>query len=193
MLASAPADVTPVRPATQDELRLELLCYMSAAGASLKVIAGKTGLTIGQVTSLLSGLSAKERIAELREKYWGDNMRVRFGASAPRAMDVIDEVLESTTARTHEKLEAAKWVLEKTTGKAKQELEISGGENVGKFLEILAQMQKTAAAVIGSRGAGSLGGDPSVIDVTPAQPEADHLDSWLDSNLEAPAKPSKST
>jgi hypothetical protein len=112
----------------------------------------------------------------------------RFKQMNHRAMDVVEEVIkgEDQDIKMQDRLRAATWLLEKTTGKAKQEIETKGG-GLADFMTLLRQAadENKMRAEGSGEARQTLGpaAEGSFIDVTPEKKEKDPLESWIDSNL----------
>lgn len=108
----------------------------------------------------------------------------RFKQMNHRALDVVEEVIkgEDQDIKIQDRLRAATWLLEKTTGKAKQEIETKGG-GLADFMTLLRQaadenkMRSEQPSLTEGEARGG-----SFIDVTPEKKEKDPLESWVDAN-----------
>lgn len=162
--------------------RHETLAHLAALGASNDSIAKDLQLTPSRVCVLLSNTRIQERIKEIRAQYLGGDIRKRFEAAVPRAMDHVERVISGTEqVKTGERLQAATWLLEKVTGKAKQEDAQAAGNTVLQLLQALDGLVKT------SRENGGVSPMPlnpdtgELIDVTPE--ERDPLRDWVEQNI----------
>jgi hypothetical protein len=160
----------------------EVLCFMAAAGTSNNDIARDLGLTPGRVSVLLSNTRIRARIKEIQDAHWGANIQARFQNTVPKAMDVIDEIITGKTPdgspvpglKPRDQMEAAKWLLEKVTGKARQEIDIDGGNTVLQLIQALDQLKAQSVSAAG----GASGNTEAPIDVTPVKQE-DPLESFV--------------
>lgn len=158
----------------------ETLAHMAASGFSNKKIAQDLSMTEGRISILLGNSRIEARIKEIQAKYWGGNIEKRFKRATPKAMDIIDQAIgdQSGTFKAAEQLKAAMWLLEKVTGKAKQEVDHSS-VSLGELLRKMDDMIDRGEA----------------IDVSPQleagqteeEKEASSLDkqqsNWIDQNL----------
>lgn len=154
--------------------RHEAIAWMLASGAIASDIARELNMTTGRLSILVNNKLIKARVREIRDKHWGERMDKRFANIAPKAVDVAEAIItgsgEFTGAKISERWDAAKWMLEKTTGKPKQELEVDGGAGIKQLLTALGTLAQAAAE----------GGPPvsQVIDVTPTE-APNEIDAWV--------------
>lgn len=118
--------------------RHETIAHMAASGISNGTIAKDLGLTDSRVSILLSNTRIKKRVKEIQAQYWGGNIEKRFKAAVPKAMDIVEETLTDTDDKFKQnlKIDTAKWLLEKVTGKAKQEIDIKGHTIIELFARL---------------------------------------------------------
>lgn len=170
--------------ADTEELRFkyETIAHMAASGMSQRKMAQDLGATDGTISIILSKTKVKERVHALQEKYWGGNIEKRFKQAMPKAMDVVNEAIDNTNGqfKPKERLDASIWLLEKMTGKAKQEIDHKG-ISIGELFTKVDDMLRKG----------------EVIDITP-KVASDHIpteeetqqeksdagfDNWINQNL----------
>jgi len=157
----------------------ETLAHMAASGMTNKKIAQDLGMTEARISVILTNTLVGQRVKEIQARYWGGNIEKRFKQSIPAAMDVMDDAIknQSGTFKSADQLKASMWLLEKVTGKAKQEVDHTSGS----LKDLLQKMDDMT-----DRG--------EVIDVSPqlegkteeeteAQREDQKFDNWIDQNL----------
>jgi len=120
--------------------RYETLAYMAASGMNQKDIADQIGMTMGWVSVVLGNTEVKARVKQIQKEQWGGNIEQRFKKGLPKAMEVIEKVIaESGDDRL--KLDASKWLLEKVTGKASQQVNVEGNL-LGDLISQLDEMRE---------------------------------------------------
>lgn len=109
----------PGRPLTPRHRRLAQLI---AAGERTQDIAAALGLTEARVSVLRSNTQIKREAAKYQERIFEEDLQKRLKGMGHDALDVIAATLtdELSQIPNREKLDAAKWTLEKITGKATQ-------------------------------------------------------------------------
>lgn len=157
------------------------LARLAAHGKTQKEIAQELNYTQSRVSVLLSNEKIKNEVGRIRDKLFSADIESRIKDLSGDALDVMEEILISPHISTKDKETAAKWILEKHSGKPSQQVEHKGDLSIGVFLEKLDQ----------ERGKKALeSSDPSgeVIDVQAKEPEkalaTDSFTDWLDKNLD---------
>lgn len=84
------------------------------------------------------GFRTEDREAKLRGLGLAGGVK-EMGVDAVLALDAI---LRDPATKDSLRAEIARWVLEKTTGRAKQEVEV-GSQSLGYFIELLKEMRQT--------------------------------------------------
>jgi len=178
------------------------VAWMAAGGAKNKDIAeavGETGLGQTQISIILNTTSVKERIKEIQKEHYGGSIDARFRQAVGPAMDVIENTitpLEEDIPHIKPALRAdtARWLLEKVTGKARQEVDIKGnlfGDLLGRLDEIRSQgktIDVKALRVVGSEGGtperiGTEGAEGSSVTEPGAGQEEGEQEKWIRENL----------
>jgi len=163
--------------------RHETLAHMAASGMSNQNIAKDLGFTDGRVSVLLTNTRIRARIKEIQSKYWGDNITQRFKSAVPKAMDVIEETITDPLGKHKQQLktDAAKWLLEKVTGKAKQEIDIKGNT----IVELFARLDDSAAkkTVINVKPDGNSEDEHPNEEQAKLTAPKDKLNQWVDQNV----------
>jgi hypothetical protein len=154
------------------------LCLLLALGASREIIIELLpGLTPGQYAMLERNRIVTQKQEEFRERFLGENAEEQFSRHMPKAFEIMTEVLNADSAdmKLDKRFEAAKWLMEKVTGKARQSIDVEGGVNVLTLLTALDEMKAEAAS--GARGEAK---EISARDVTPVR---DALADWVSENV----------
>lgn len=158
--------------------RHKLLAQLAAGGSKNCDIAKQLDLTESRVSILLSNSRIQSEIERYQDKYYEKTIEQRFQEVMPAAMDVLEEIIagRSDEIKPQLRLEAAKWILEKTTGKAVQKHEVRGN----LFSELLTRLDTIDVRTVG-------GGGPvkpvNVISEVEAPPQRDQFDLFLDSAI----------
>jgi hypothetical protein len=149
---------------------------MVASGASPSDVASELGLPDYQVTLLLSRTAVIRKTKQIKEEYWGANMAKQFDLAAPAALALARQLVDGdlSGAKTSERWSAAQWILEKSTGKPKQEVALSGDHTLRQLFAELELLRQTAEG----------GPDARLLtetkDVTPAKSE---MERWVEENI----------
>lgn len=153
------------------------VCWMYAHGASQNQIAQQLNYSVSRISIILQRPEVHERIEQIRKEFIGkDSLTKRFGSVAPKAMDVLAKVIDGREqAKVSERIDASKWLLEKVTGKAKQEVSVEGGAGILQLLQALDEAKAAAAAPQ----------QHSDIELKPqqAEPKKDPLAEWVSQNV----------
>lgn len=191
----------PGRPLSARHRRLAEFLSM---GMRTSVIAEKLDLTEARVSLLKSNTLIRQEVAKIQERIFEETHTARLKAMGHDALDVVHEVLNDRTgkAKVSEKLDAAKWVTEKLTGKATQTLDV--GENLlglmmdkldamkgagktltGRSVDVTASDTAAASEIVISEDH-QLSGEADASPVTPLPPrvltEEEELVLWVTSN-----------
>jgi len=160
------------------------LARLMAHGKTNQEICTALGYTPGRVSVLKSNTKIKEAAEKYRDQLFTVDTQTRLKEMESDALNVM-----GVDMPVEKKESAAKWVLEKTTGKAAQQIDINHEGSLGIFIEELDKIKGQG----GLRPA--LTTTPNVIDVTgvatdtdttPKEPEgltSDPFDEWLDKNI----------
>jgi hypothetical protein len=177
-----------LKPGKKLSFRHRQAALMKATGATNKKIAEALGYCESRICTVLGNKKVIEEIERQVDRLYADTAENMMKRLTPYATDHMEHVLTSgqegfdddPEVKISHKNEIAKWLLEKETGKAKQEIEV-GGNLIGNLIEQL--------DLIGQQGKQlTIQGD--IIDVTPDgedQAKTDEWETWLGGNL-APTK-----
>jgi len=127
-----PADISwgdfsfnPAKPLTPKAKRL---CQLVAGGMKQGDAAEQIGYSMGWASRILTSQKGKDEVQRFMEKVFEQSVADRVKALGTPALDILEELLTSDDPSIKPQLKAdvAKWVAEKISGKAKQEVEYSG-------------------------------------------------------------------
>lgn len=114
------------------------LCLLLALSASDSVIMQLLpGLTPGQLSMLKANRIITAACADYKDRFLGENANEQFQRYMPKVFETFAEALNDDTLKIEKRLDAAKWVAEKVTGKARQEIELDGGATILSLLQAL--------------------------------------------------------
>ena len=114
---------------------------MLAKGLRNKDVCLRLGYTPGRVSVLLKNSKIREEILRFQDRIFDKELSGRLEEIGPDAMDVIEKAIRSETMlKPSERVETAKWAMEKLTGKAIQKHEVESG-TLGRLLDKLDTMQ----------------------------------------------------
>lgn len=165
-------------PDGQLSARHRELARMAARGCRNKDICLRLGYTPGRVSILLRNPKIRAEILRYQDRAFDKELGGRLTEIGPDAMDVIESAIRGElNLKPGERVEHAKWAMEKLTGKATQKHELESG-SLGRLLDKLDQMQNAKEVLeLGTEDKGE-----GVQDVE--FKEADPVTNWLDENLD---------
>lgn len=171
----------PLTPRHRELARLAFL------GKSQAEIAKTLKFSTAWTSRLLSSPRIIAEIDRLHDRAFDTSIGDRLKDLSSHAMDVIYSTLMSNDPHIKPSLraETARWVVEKLSGKPRQEIETKDG-NLTDFMTLLKQMKEDQqnqlpVATDDARNDGSSLSTSSYIDVSPK--EKDPLEIWIDENL----------
>lgn len=179
-------DLAPNRPLSH---RHREVARLAAHGKRNVYIAKKLNYHPGSVSTLLSQPKIQKEIHRVRDRLFSADIQARMKELSNDALDVMEDILLSDHISTADKETAAKWVLEKVSGKAAQQIEHKGEVSIGVFLEKLDSMKSLdkvlEAAPITDIEARDSTTVEKVVEGVDNSTEAsdDAFGAWLDKNL----------
>jgi len=167
-----------LRPDKPLSARHRVLAKMVAMGCGTNEIAEKLGYTASRVSILKSNTKIKEAIERYQDRMHEEDLEDRIKSLGPDALDTIEEIL-SSNADPLKKESAARWILEKISGKASQQIDVTGEIGIGVFMEKLDKIkvaQRIGSPILEARGQST---------ESAPEPEStkDPIEDWLDKNL----------
>lgn len=156
--------------------RWRAIARMTALGFSNGQIGRRLGYSPAGVSLAQKQPWVQEQVRQFRASYDAD-ITSRMKDIAAGAVDVVEEIINDEKEKSTVRLDAAKWSIEKVTGKAKQEVSHESGTFM-HFLEIAKQMsQQLTPDAPQSR---------EVRELAPAQgddaEQKSESEAWLDAN-----------
>lgn len=171
---------TTGQPTARTTARWRAVARLNAHGVGASIIAKRLKYSPAAVANLLANPWVQTEVQKFRES-WDLDPNQRIKDAAIDSIDRIHAMVldEGTNAKLA--LDASKFLLEKATGKAKQEINVESG-TLMQYMEMLKGMQQRGETF-------------EVVDVTPAEPQnlleareveaepADRWNTWLDHNV----------
>ena len=169
----------PLKPRPREVAR------MLAMGKTQKEICEKLGYSQARVSILSRMPEVIAEVQRIQDLMLAEDITVRMKDLGHDAMDALEELLRDPNVKAKDKIDSARWLLEKLTGKAKQEVNVESN-TVARFMELVQGMQRRGETL------------DQPIDVTPASasdpgarevselPElhaGSDLEKWVDDNL----------
>lgn len=155
-----------------------VICWMLASGSSQRDIARELGYSEGRISVVANKQEVIAKIESIRQTHFGAGLQKRFSQVAPRAMTLMEQVIDGKaagqTAKVNERVDAAKWVLEKVTGKPTQHLDLDGGGTILQLLGALDKLNLTPGKTPTQEGR-------DVIEMSKVA--SDPLDDWVTENV----------
>lgn len=153
------------------------LARLVASGMGTNDIAKKLNYTVGRVSVLKSNTRITQEIERIQDRILEEDIDKRLKSMNTDAANVMEDILLSADIKLQQKESAARWLLEKTTGKAAQAIDLKGEISVGIFLDQVENLQTTG----------------QIIDVTPQAKTPDQIEAgpdkedaladWVNSNI----------
>jgi hypothetical protein len=177
-------DYDPSVPTGRDEMpplpnsRHELIAHMAAAGLETNVIASELSVTLPWASHVKNLPATVARTQYLQAKLWNKNHKARFQKSIGTSLDVLEGVIAADSKeKTRDKIDVAKFLLEKTTGKAPAVIEVKG-ELLVSVLDRLDTIRNVTPQSAQREAT------PLISETVQATPKQDSIDSWVEENLE---------
>jgi DNA-binding CsgD family transcriptional regulator len=155
-----------LRPGRPLSARHRRLAEYISMGMKTGDIAERLGMTAARVSVLKSNSMIALEVKKIQERLYEETHQKRLKNMGHDALDVMHEaILDETNAyKKSEKLDAAKWILEKVTGKAIQVHDI-GGNLLSTMMDRLDALKTSGQSLPES----------SSIDVTPLEQIEGHV------------------
>lgn len=169
----------PEAPSAGIISRYREIARLHALGKTNNQICEILGYTAAWMSTILKDPFIKAEVERYRQQLFDQDVTDKIKEASKDGASFIHNVILDGQEKSQTRLDAAKWVVEKAHGKARQEVSVESG-TLMSFMELMNQMR--------SRG--------EVVDVGPkvlpesaaatapdAVQKADPFDSWLDDNL----------
>lgn len=128
--------------------RHKQLARMIAEGKTTNEIAEKLDLTAGRVSVLRSNTEIMKEAERVAEKLFDITVQERLKHLGPHAADLLEEIFisDSSAITMSHKIDAAKWIVEKLTGKARQEIDVQHS-TLQNFIDLMKQMKDSGETI----------------------------------------------
>lgn len=154
--------------------RYREIARLHALGKTNNQICALLGYTPAWLSTVLNNAFIQSEIERYRRNLFEQDVADKLKEASRDGANFVHRVILDERERTALRLDAAKWVNEKTYGKARQEVSVESG-TLTNFMEMLKQMQ----------------GRGDTLDVTPtsSQPSElkaeseDNWTTWIDQNI----------
>lgn len=135
----------PTKPLTPAAKKL---CHLVAGGMKQGEACEKVGYTQGWASRILTSSKGKAEIQRFQEKMFEQSVAERVKELGTPALDIIEELLTSDDPSIKPQLKAdlAKWIAEKVSGKAKQEVEHTGNI-LHEFMDRVNHLEQTGKII----------------------------------------------
>lgn len=168
--------------------RHELICMYAASGKSNTEIARDMGYTDHRMSIILNTPRVKMSIQNLRNKLYGEDVHSRFQRMLPKAVDVVEKILDNPQERPGIRLKAANELMNRAIGKPKETVEIKTNSirDVFEYLDRMRNGNPTSHShnnlvAIPSQ---QLHSQPETITIeVEATPVKNQIDSWISENV----------
>ena len=124
----------------------EVIFYGAAIGESATKIAEDLGYSPATICNIINKEESKVKIKELRWRIFGEDAKKRFNNLVPKAMDVVEEILNDEKLKAETKLSAAREVFDRSLGKSVQHLDV-GGNMVADLIKRLDERSRAPISI----------------------------------------------
>jgi hypothetical protein len=185
-LRDQPAEITPPDPTLPEEPlpqmskvlrpRHRILALMLARGDRNKDICKALGYAPSRVSILAKDPMIQAEILRIQDSIYEKTVDERMKDLSTSAVDAVEEALLPENPDSKERTATAKWVIEKLTGKAAQQVNHNGEIAIGVFIDEvkkLTSIKEQPNKII----------DAQVKDIED-EPEMDDHERWLEKHLD---------
>ncbi len=179
---SPPLVPSEIMPDVLPTLRVKYMeiARLAAMALTSAQIAKRLGYKSETITQILKHPNVEAEIGRYRAKLYDQDLITAMKDLGGDSMAVIVEMLHSPSEKLKDRAELAKWIMEKLTGKAKQEVNVESN-TLAAFMDLVKTMKSRGESI-----------ESQTIDVTPeVQQDLPSLGTsqskhsrWLDENLE---------
>lgn len=147
-----PAENAPLKPRHREIARLHAL------GKTNNEICKKLGYTPAWISTLLASAALRAEVDRYRNRLYEQDVITAMKDLGADSVRVLEEIIRNPNEKSALRADQARWVLEKLTGKAKQEVTVESN-TLAAFMDTLKQMQASGETL-------------DVIDVSPGREAA---------------------
>lgn len=128
-----------------------MIIQLTVMGLTPKQVASELGYSTGRMDQLLKMPKIKAAVDKKRDEYFGDSKKT-VKALVAKAYKVVDGILDDENEKSSVRLDAAKYVIDQTVGKANQSVTVSGDNLLVDFISKLDQAAKVMRDVAATEG-----------------------------------------
>lgn len=161
--------------------RYREIARLHARGWTNNQICKHLGYTASRMSVILKDPFVQDEIKKWRKLHFDTETLGILKEAAKDGARLLHKTIMDEGARESVRTDAAKFAIEKTHGKARQEVQIESGTLLS-FMELMREVREQPREV----GPSAEGGAPLSIQGSDAKQEADPFDQWLDQNLRSP-------
>lgn len=137
-LSEPPAGKGPSRGYQE---RHRAIARLIALGHRPRAIARRLGYSDTGISLALKSPFIQKEIERYRSQLFDGDVLTALKDLGPDAVNVITQMINSDDQKLKDRTEAAKWLLEKLTGKPKQEVNLES-QTLGAFMDLVKNMQQ---------------------------------------------------
>lgn len=123
------------------QARLKEACRLRVAGMTVTKIAEQLGYNRLYLYTALRTPRARAEMSRFADRMFEADVMTRLKALGPSAVDVIEELINDPAVSALKKADKAQWIIEKLSGKARQEVGVESN-TLAAFMEVARQMQQ---------------------------------------------------
>lgn len=165
----------------QSELSVShrLISLLLACGASTLDIALELKITAEEIHKLEMNRLIEDQVSIYKDRFFANDPQSQLKQMLPEGIKYLQQVLgDSSIVDADKKLDMVKWLVEKVTGKATQQIEHGHSITFAHILDEMKNMNKIRDQ-IQSGAQHSPGGSHKLIDVTPVKQANDQYTDWV--------------
>lgn len=163
--------------------RLKRVCQLFAKGLRNCDVARELGYTEGRMSIILGQPRIQREIAKLQDRLFEKDTDTRIKSLLPDALDALEEILTDPTLEASKKENAAKWLLEKATGKPAQQVHTTGDFNISGFLDLIHKTREEGGIIDVTQAPSVKGALTEGQSADLEEVEHDELADWVDQNV----------
>lgn len=163
-----------LKPGKPLSARHKKVAELIAQGKSTTEIAEALGYTMARISVLRSNTQIAQEADRFRDRLFDKTIGESLQQLGPDAVSTVEEVLRSDTEKLSTRVDTARWLIEKLTGKPRQEVEVGAGTSLLQLLQKLDQLKMAPEGTP----------ERDVLEMTKGKTqEADWMESWVSQNI----------
>lgn len=171
----------PAAPSRGIINRYREIARLHAHGKTNNEIAAILGYTASRMSIILKDPFVQTEIGRWRDALVDEDAIARLREAARDGASRIHAIILDPTAKDTTVLDASKFAIEKTHGKAKQEVSVESG-TLGQFMDLLRDMSNRGEVLDVTPGPAPASLNPGE-DGSNAEQQVNRWSAWLDTNL----------